>query len=164
MGVYKFLIRHVMHEEIRYFSYKGHERQEERPHFKTFQYTQASLLSNILWIFSDEKNFSQYQMVNSQNNRWFALSPQDVLMVMKTKYPVPIMVFGIGHLRWWRCLSFHLPTWFHIQLGGLHQVTEEVSVTLDREGGYWKTLHQATEFCIMSHKQENQVLAVRKYL
>ena len=34
-------------------------------------------------------------MVNSQNNRWFALSPKDVLTGMKTKHPVHIMVFGV---------------------------------------------------------------------
>ena len=34
-------------------------------------------------------------MVNSQNNNWLALSPKDELIVMKIKYPVHIMMFGM---------------------------------------------------------------------
>ena len=34
-------------------------------------------------------------MVNSQNNCWLALSPQDVLILMKTKYQVHIRAFGM---------------------------------------------------------------------
>ena len=45
--------------------------------------------------FSDEKTFYQDQMVISQNNHQLALSPQDVPLVMNTKYPVHIMVFGV---------------------------------------------------------------------
>ena len=47
---------------------------------------------NMLWSFSDEITFRQDQMVNSQNNHWLAPSPQDVLVLIKTKYPVH-MVF-----------------------------------------------------------------------
>ena len=49
----------------------------------------------MLWFFSDEKNFNQDQMVNSQNNCWLALYLQDILMVMKTKHLVHIMMFGV---------------------------------------------------------------------
>ena len=34
-------------------------------------------------------------MVNSQNNCWPTLSPQDVLIVMKTECPVHIMILGV---------------------------------------------------------------------
>ena len=49
------------------------------------------LQPNMLRFFSDEKN----QMVNSQNNCWLALSPQDVPILMKTKHPVHTMVLGV---------------------------------------------------------------------
>ena len=53
MGVSKFLIRQVVHEEIQYFSYKmwkepifitDLEGQQERPHWKAFQQIEASSL------------------------------------------------------------------------------------------------------------------------
>ena len=49
----------------------------------------------ILWLFSNEKNFCQDQMLNLQNNHQFALSLQDVLIVMKTNHLVHIMVFEV---------------------------------------------------------------------
>ena len=57
---------------------------------------------NILWFFSDEKNFCQDQMHNSQNHHSIATNNRDVPRVMKTKFPVLVMVFGIvsseGHI------------------------------------------------------------------
>ena len=50
---------------------------------------------NMPWYFSDEKNCCWSLIVNSQNNHWLALSPQDVPIVMKSKHPVHIMVFGL---------------------------------------------------------------------
>ena len=47
---------------------------------------------NVFWFFTDEKNFCQDQMLNSQNNHWLALSPKDVLTVIKSAH---IMVFGV---------------------------------------------------------------------
>ena len=41
--------------------------------------------SNMLWFFSDEKNFCQNQAHNRQNHRWIAMCPNDVPRVMKTK-------------------------------------------------------------------------------
>ena len=49
----------------------------------------------MLWFSSDVKNFCQNQMGNSQNNHWFTLSPQNVPILMKSKYPVPIMKFRV---------------------------------------------------------------------
>ena len=56
---------------------------------------QHPLQPNMLWFFSEEKNFSLGQMVNSEKNRWLALSPQHVPIVMKTKHLVYFMVFGV---------------------------------------------------------------------
>ena len=41
-----------------------------------------------IWFFSNEKNFNQDQMVNLLNNRGLALSPQEVPILIKTKYQV----------------------------------------------------------------------------
>ncbi len=49
---------------------------------------------NMIWFFSDEKNFCQDQMFNRQNNRWIAMTSKDVPKVMKTKFPATVMVFG----------------------------------------------------------------------
>ena len=57
---------------------------------------------NMLWFFSDEKNFCQDQKFNRQNNRWIAMRPQDVPKVMQTKFPATVMVFCVisseGHV------------------------------------------------------------------
>ena len=50
---------------------------------------------NMLWFFSDEKNFCQDQVQNSQNHRWIATNNRDVPKVMKTKFPATVMVFGV---------------------------------------------------------------------
>ena len=51
--------------------------------------------SNMLWFFSDEKNFCQDQAHNRQNHRWIAMCPDDVPRVMKTKFSNTVMVFGV---------------------------------------------------------------------
>ena len=57
---------------------------------------------NMLWFFSDEKNFWQDQVHNSQNHRWIAKNNRDVPRVMKTKFPATVMVFVVvsseGHI------------------------------------------------------------------
>ncbi len=50
---------------------------------------------NILILFFDEKDFSQDQKVNSRNHRWLCDNPSEVLIVMKTKFPVTVMVLGV---------------------------------------------------------------------
>ena len=65
------------------------------------KYSTAKLLNklkhllqlNMLWFFSDDKNFCRDHMVNSQNNCWIALSKQDVLIGIKIKLSVHIKVF-----------------------------------------------------------------------
>ena len=51
--------------------------------------------SNMLWFFSDEKNFCQDQAHNRQNHRWIAMCLKDVPRVMKTKFPNTVMVFSV---------------------------------------------------------------------
>ena len=51
--------------------------------------------SNMLWFFSDEKNFSQDQAHNRQNHQWIAMWPNDVPRVIKTKFPNVVMIFGV---------------------------------------------------------------------
>ena len=62
---------------------------------RTFEETQASSQIEHALVFSDEKNFYSDQMINSQNNRWLYLTPQDLLILMKTKHWVHIIVFGV---------------------------------------------------------------------
>ena len=50
---------------------------------------------NMLWFFSDEKNFCQDQVHNSQNRRWIATNNRDVPRVMKTKFPATFLVFDV---------------------------------------------------------------------
>ena len=51
--------------------------------------------SNMLWFFSDEKNFCQDQAHNRQNHRWISMCPNDKPRVMKIKFPNTVMVFGV---------------------------------------------------------------------
>ena len=60
------------------------------------------LQRNMIWFFSDEKNFCQDQVVNSQNNCWLAACSKNVPKVMQTKFLATVMVFGVvlseGHI------------------------------------------------------------------
>ena len=105
MGVSEFLIREVMQEDLWYFSsynminiqsfITSHKEQEERHHCKVLNKVNYLLEQTFLCFFIDEKDFNRNKMVNLQNNRWLTLSPQDIVKWMKTKYLVPIMVFGL---------------------------------------------------------------------
>ena len=70
---------------------------------KTSQQTSKHPLQhNMIWFFSDKKNFCQDQAVNNQNNCWLALCSEDVPKVMQTTFPAIVMVFGVvsseGHI------------------------------------------------------------------
>ena len=52
-------------------------------------------MPDILIFFSDEKNFSQDQKVNSRNHRWLCEDPSKVPIVTKTKFPATVMVQGV---------------------------------------------------------------------
>ena len=51
--------------------------------------------SEMLRFFFDEKIFIQNMKTNQKNNRWLSASPEEVPIVMHSKYPVHIMVLGI---------------------------------------------------------------------
>lgn len=96
-------VRNCMMEDIRYKSYKMRKGQLLTEKMKENRLKKSIRLLNklksplepgMVWIFSDEKNFCQDQLHNSQNNRWLAVCPKDVPRVMKTKFPATVMVFG----------------------------------------------------------------------
>lgn len=104
-------VRLCVREDIRYKSYRMRSGQlltekmkkvRLEKSKKLLQKIKHPLASNMLWFFSDEKNFCQDQANNRQNNRWLAQNREDVPRVMKTKYPAHVMVFGVisseGHV------------------------------------------------------------------
>ena len=104
LEVSEFLIRHIVKEDIRYKSYSLRRGQFMTEATKKTRYEKAAALLNrlkhppaqdILIFFSDEKNFTQDQKVNSKNNRWLCDDPSDVPIVMKTKFPATVMVLGV---------------------------------------------------------------------
>ena len=88
------------------------------------------------------------------------LSPQDVPIVMKTKYPVHIIVFGMITIDGDFISSFIFPQSLRLK----REVEASFLKEIDREGCYWKTVCLATGFFAMSHKQENPVSDTRKFL
>jgi hypothetical protein len=48
-----------------------------------------------LIFFSDEKNFLQDQTGNFRNHRWLCDEPSEVPIVMKTKFPVTLMILQV---------------------------------------------------------------------
>jgi transposase len=101
--VSEWLIRKIVKEDIRYRSYSLRRGQFMTAATKKTLYEKAAaLLSRLkhppapdILIFSDEKNFSQDQKVNSRNNRWLCDDPSEVPIVMKTKFPATVMVLGV---------------------------------------------------------------------
>ena len=104
LEVSEWLIRKVVKEDIRYKSYSLRRGQFMSATTKKTRYEKAAALLNrlkhppvpdILIFFSDEKNFTQDQKVNSRNNRWLCGDRNDVPIVMKTKFPATVMVLGV---------------------------------------------------------------------
>ena len=77
---------------------------------------------NMLWFFSNEKNFCQDQVHNSQNHRWIATNNRDVHRVMKTKF----------RLRLWSLV------WFQVRATSCH-LTSAMSA--------WKSTPKCTWMC-----------------
>ena len=50
---------------------------------------------DVIWFFSDEKNFDQDQKVNRRNDIWLCADPSEVPRVMHTKFPATVMVLGV---------------------------------------------------------------------
>jgi transposase len=104
LEVSEWLIRKIVKEDIRYRSYSLRRGQFMSAATKKICYEKAAALLNrlkhppepdILIFFSDEKNFSQDQKVNSRNHRWLYDDPSEVPIVMKTKFPATVMVLGV---------------------------------------------------------------------
>ena len=70
----------------------GHEGQEEKLYSKAFEQTQASPPTKHALIFL---RWEKLLMVKSQSNSWLDLFPQDEPILMKTKFPVYTIVFGV---------------------------------------------------------------------
>ena len=74
------LIRLVVHEDIHYISYKMRKEQflsktmqeKKLMHTNKLIKLKHPMDADMLWFFSDEKNFCHDQ-INSQNNRWLAV-------------------------------------------------------------------------------------------
>ena len=131
------------------------------PTVKLLNQLKHPLQPKLVVFFSAEKFFYQHLMVNLQNNHLLSSSPQDERIVMKTKHPVHIILFGVATSISYIMPPFILPC---ASDGNLHQVHGRGSAVQDQESGCWKTQHLATGLCSMSHKQEDPVLAIRKFL
>ena len=146
MGRSEGLVRKCVSEDLRYKSYKMRKgqlltpkAQEKRLRHckKLLNKLKHPLMPNMLWFFSDEKNFCQDQVINNQNNRWLAVCPKDVPKVMKTKFPANVMVFGVvsseGHVmppyifpkglkvnttEYLKVLEMYVLPWIHKVAGG----------------------------------------------
>ena len=105
------LIRRVVHEDLRYKSYVMRRGQFMSAQTRNQRLIRGKrLLSklkhpevpNMLWFFSDEKNFDQDQKINRRNDRWLCSNPTEVPRVMHTKFPATVMVLGVvsneGHI------------------------------------------------------------------
>ena len=104
LEVSEWLVRKIVKEDIRYKSYSLRKGQFMSAATKQNRYKKASALLNrikhppvpdILIFFSDEKNFTQDQKVNSKNNRWLCNDPSEIPIVMKTKLTATVMVLGV---------------------------------------------------------------------
>ena len=88
------LIQRCVSEDLRYKSYKMKKGQlltakakKQLKHCqKLFNKLKHPLQRNMIWFFSDKKNFCQDQAVNNQNNHWLAVCSEDVPKVMQTKF------------------------------------------------------------------------------
>jgi hypothetical protein len=104
LEVSEYLIRKIVKEDIHYKLYSLLRDQFMTEATKKTRYKKATALVNrlkhppapdILIFFSDEKNFTQDQKVNSRNNRWLCDDPSDVPIVMRTKFLATVMVLGV---------------------------------------------------------------------
>ena len=104
MRTFEALIQRCVSEDLRYKSYKmkkgqlltAKAKEKRLKHCqKLLNKLKHPLQLNMIWFFSDKKNFCQDQAVNKQNNRWLAVCSEDVSKVMQTKFPATVMVFGL---------------------------------------------------------------------
>ena len=104
-------IRNVVHENMGYKSYALKKGQFLSQKMKENRLLKSKLLLNkfkdpatqdLVWFFSDEKNFDQDQKVNRRNDRWLCEDSSEVPIVMLNKFPASVMVLGVvsseGHV------------------------------------------------------------------
>ena len=134
------LIRRCVSEDLRYKSYKmkkgqlltAKAKEKRLKHCqKLLNKLKHPLHRNMIWFFSDKKNFCRDQAVNNQN-RCLAVCSEDVPKVMQTKFPATVMVFGVvsseGHVmppyifqkglkvntvKYLTVLEMHVLPWIH---------------------------------------------------
>ena len=97
-------VRRIVKQDIRYKSYSLRRGQFMTEATKEKRCERAQKLVNffkhppaqdLLIFYSDEKNFSQDQKVNRKNDRWLCSDPEEVPIVMATKFPATVMVLGV---------------------------------------------------------------------
>lgn len=104
-------IRNVVHENMGYKSYALKKGQFLSKEMKENRLIKSKMLLNklkhpakqdLIWFFSDEKNFDQDQKVNRRNDRWMCKDPSEVPRIMQNKFPASVMVLGVvsseGHV------------------------------------------------------------------
>ena len=104
-------IRRIVHEDIWYKSYVMRKGQFMSAQTREQRFVRAQRLLNklkhpeipdMLWFYSDEKNFNQDQKINRQSDRWLCANPSDVPYVMHTKFSATVVVLGVvsneGHV------------------------------------------------------------------
>lgn len=104
-------IRNVVHENIEYKSYVLKKGQFLSERIKENRLIRSKRLLNkvkhpaeedVIWFFSDEKNFDQDQKANRRNDRWLCKDPSEVPRIMHNKFPATVMVLGVvsneGHV------------------------------------------------------------------
>ncbi|EZA52817.1 hypothetical protein X777_08140 [Ooceraea biroi] len=93
-------VRKIIAEDIRYRSYVLRRGQFMTQQTKERRFEKVrKLLTKLknpkeakpLIFFSDEKNFQQ----DRRNNRWLCENPNEVPIVMKTKFPATVMALGV---------------------------------------------------------------------
>jgi transposase len=96
-------IRNAVYKDLRYKSYVLQVRQMLSEAMKEKRLAKCSLLlislkhdaSGRLRFFSDEKMFVVDAKINRRNDRWFALDPEEVPIIGKTKFPASVHVLLI---------------------------------------------------------------------
>ena len=76
----------------------------------------------------------------SQNHRWIATNNRDVPRVMKTKFPVTVMVYGVVSSESYIMPPSHLRSWLERQHQNVPGCAEECGDPLMQLGGSWLTL------------------------
>ena len=125
---------------------------------KIFNKFKHLLQLNIPCFFWDKKTFHQDQMVNSQNNYWFALSPQNVPIVMKIKHPVHIMVLGVVTSNSNIMSPLIVPHGLRLNMDAHINCLEEVVLP------WIKRVTAGKKSLAMTLEPENKVFTIRKFL